>query len=147
LFIGRYLHTIDSKGRVSIPVKFREILVERYEEKLILTSDFDQCLVAYPTEEWRLIEEKTKGLPMMQPEVKDFMRFFYSRAVECVLDKQGRILIPPSLREYAGLNKEIVLIGMYNKVEVWDNKKWIDREAKIPQKLGKISETLSSLGL
>ncbi|MEK6682163.1 MAG: division/cell wall cluster transcriptional repressor MraZ [Nitrospirota bacterium] len=147
MFIGRYLHTIDSKGRVSVPVKFRETLTERYEEKLIITSDFDQCLVAYPTEEWRLIEEKTKSLPMMQAEVKDFMRFFYSRAVECVMDRQGRILIPPSLREYAALNKEVVLIGMFNKIEIWDNKKWEAKESKIPQSLGKISETLSSLGL
>lgn len=147
MFIGRYLHTIDSKGRVSVPVKFREILTERYEEKLIITSDFDKCLVAYPTEEWRLIEEKTKSLPMMQAEVKDFMRFFYSRAVECVMDRQGRILIPPSLREYAALNKEVILIGMFNKIEIWDNKKWEEKESKIPQSLGKISETLSSLGL
>jgi MraZ protein len=147
MFLGRFLHTIDTKGRLSIPMKFREVLTDRYEEKLIITTDLDPCLVAYPLEEWRLIEEKTKNLPMMQKEVKDFMRFFYSGAVVCSLDRQGRVLIPPSLREYAKLSRDVTLIGMYNKIEVWDSKKWKEQEIDVPRSFEKIGETLANLGL
>lgn len=147
MFIGRFRHNIDSKGRVSIPVKFRELLQGRFEEHLIITSDFDGCLVAYPKDEWQTIAEKAKGLPMMQKEVKDFMRFFYSGAVECMLDKQGRILVPPELREYAGLNKEVILIGMFNKIEIWDIAKWREMEQAASSNFAKISESMASLGL
>ena len=128
-------------------MKFREVLIDRYEEKLIITTDLDTCLVAYPLEEWRLIEEKTKNLPMMQQAVKDFMRFFYSGAVVCGLDRQGRVLIPPSLREYAKLDRDVTLIGMYNKIEIWDNKKWKERELEVPRSFEKIGDTLANLGL
>ncbi len=147
MLLGRFLHTIDSKGRLSIPMKFREVLTDRYEEKLIITTDLDPCLVAYPLEEWRLIEEKAKNLPMMQKEVKDFMRFFYSGAVVCGLDRQGRVLLPPSLREYAKLNRDVTLIGMYNKIEIWDTKKWKEQELEAPRSFEKIGQTLANLGL
>ncbi len=148
MFLGRFVHTLDAKGRVSIPVKFREVLNEHHEESLIVTTELgDPCLVSYPTEEWRLIEEKTKTLPMMRPEVKDWMRFFYSAAVDCPIDRQGRILIPPGLREYAKLSKEVVLIGMYNKFEIWDSKRWKEKETLLPKSFEKISDALAGLGL
>ncbi len=146
MFLGRFQHTIDSKGRISIPRKLREVLADRYEEKLIVTTDFDPCLVAYPVEEWRLIEEKAKGLPAMQKEVKDWLRFFYSGAVECEPDRQGRILLSPPLREYARLNKDIVMLGMFNKIEIWDAKRWKEKEAQMPKNFEKIGEALSGLG-
>lgn len=146
MFLGRFLHTVDSKGRVSIPMKFREILADRYEEKLIVTTDFDQCLVAYPIEEWRLIEEKAKSLPAMRKEVKEWLRFFYSGAVECGLDRQGRILLSPALREYARLTKEVVMLGMFNKIEIWDAKRWKEKEAQMPKNFEKIGEALAGLG-
>ncbi len=147
MFIGRFQHNIDAKGRVSIPVRFREVLQARFEEHLIVTSDFDGCLVAYPKEEWQTIAEKAKTLPMMQKEVKEFMRFFYSGAVECPLDKQGRILITPELREYAGINKEVILIGMYSKIEIWNIDKWREMEQAASRNSARISESLASLGL
>lgn len=147
MFIGRFRHNIDSKGRVSIPVKFREALQGRFEECLIVTIDFDGCLAAYPKEEWQAIAEKARILPMMQKEVKDFMRFFYSGAVECPLDGQGRILISPELREYARFNKEVVFIGMFNKIEIWDISRWREKEKAASKNLEKIGEALASLGL
>ncbi len=147
MFLGQYQHTIDSKGRVSIPVRFREILAERYEETLVVTTDLDQCLAAYPVEEWRLILEKAKGLPQERKEVKDWMRIFYSRAVECPLDRQGRVLVPPTLREHAKLNRQIVLLGMFNKIEVWDRKRWKEKEIQLSKNSEKISDVLAGLGL
>lgn len=148
MFLGRFIHTMDAKGRVSVPVKFRESLTERHEDRLIVTTELgDPCLVAYPQDEWRQLEEKTKSLPMMRQEVKDWMRFFYSAAVDCPLDRQGRILVPPALREYAKLTKEVVLIGMFNKVEIWDSKKWKEKEGQMPKSFEKISEALAGLGL
>jgi len=98
MFQGRFVHNIDTKGRVSIPAKFREIIAERYENKLILTNDFDRCIVAYPPDEWEMIIEKIKALPMKK-EVKIFQRYFISAAMEGELDRQGRILIPPTTQE------------------------------------------------
>ncbi|HLG22874.1 MAG TPA: division/cell wall cluster transcriptional repressor MraZ, partial [Candidatus Manganitrophaceae bacterium] len=98
MFLGRFQHAIDSKGRLSIPVKFREVLNSHSNGTVIITTDFDRCLTAYPLQEWNLIAEKVKKLPMMDKGVKNFLRFFYSWASECLLDKQGRILIPPPLR-------------------------------------------------
>ncbi|MBI5747123.1 MAG: division/cell wall cluster transcriptional repressor MraZ [Nitrospirae bacterium] len=147
MFIGSFQHNIDSKGRVSIPVRFREVLQGRFEECLIITADFDGCLAGYPKEEWQTIAEKAKSLPMMQKEVKEFMRFFYSRAVECPLDKQGRILITPELREYAGVNKEVILVGMYSKIEIWNIDKWREMEQAASRNSARISESMASLGL
>lgn len=147
MFLGQFQHTIDKKGRVSIPFKFREVLTDRYEETLIITADLDQCLVGYPVEEWRLIEEKAKQLPMMKKEVKDWLRVFYSRAVECALDRHGRILVPPPLREYARLQREIVLLGMFNKIELWDQRRWKEKELQVSKNSEKISEALAGLGL
>lgn len=147
MFIGLYHHTIDAKGRVSIPVRFRQVLSDRYEETLIVTTDFDQCLVAYPIEEWRQIEEKTRALPTMKKEVKDFLRFFYSGAVECPLDRQGRILLPTSLRQYAGINRDVVLIGMMSKVEFWGERQWKQKEEQVNENAERISSELAGLGL
>ncbi|HEY4485876.1 MAG TPA: division/cell wall cluster transcriptional repressor MraZ [Nitrospiria bacterium] len=146
MFLGRYQHTVDGKGRVSIPRKFRDVLTDRYEERLIVTTDFDPCLVAYPLEEWRQIEEKAKTLPVMQREVKEWLRFFYSAAVECEVDRQGRILLSPSHREYAHLSKEVVVLGMFNKIEIWDSKRWKERESQMPKNFEKIGATLAGLG-
>lgn len=144
MFRGSFEHTLDSKGRVSVPSKFREIIAERYDGRLVLTLDYDRCVTAYPLEEWEKIEEKIKNLPMMQKEVKDFTRFIFSSATESELDKQGRILIPPALRERAGINKHVMVIGIITKIEIWDARSW---EARNSQNGDKISEALASLGL
>ncbi len=144
MFRGSFEHTVDAKGRVSVPAKFREILIERYDGRLVIAMDFDRCLTVYPLEEWEKLEEKIKGLPMMQQEVKDFMRFFFSSAIECELDKQGRILIPPGLRERAGINKNVIMVGIISKIEIWDIEAW---QARASQNAVKIGEALASLGL
>jgi transcriptional regulator MraZ len=147
MFLGRYEHTVDSKGRVSIPMKIREILTDRYEEKMIVTADFDQCLVGYPVSEWQRIQEKTQSLPIMQKEVKDWLRFCYSYATECQLDRQGRILLTASLRDYARLGKEVVMLGLSNKIEIWDPKRLKEKESQMPKNFEKIGEALAGLGL
>jgi len=144
MFRGSFEHSVDSKGRVSVPSKFRDIIADRYDGRLVMAMDFDRCLTVYPLEEWEKLEEKIKTLPMMQKEVKDFMRFFFSSATECELDKQGRILIPPIHRERAGITKNVMLVGIINKIEIWDADAW---EARNSQNGDKISEALAALGL
>ena len=147
MFRGRYDHTIDLKGRVSIPVKFREVLKEIYDERLIITN-LDGCLVAYPYDEWLTIEEKVSSKSMVRKDVKSFKRFFISAATECSIDKQGRVLIPPTLREYAKLEKDIVFVGMTKMIEIWRKENWEEEitlaEANIE---GMDDEALAELGL
>jgi len=145
MFQGRFIHNIDAKGRVSIPASFREILSERYDNRLVLTNHFDKCIVAYPPDEWEAIIEKSKALPMMKKEVKVFQRYFISAAIEGEIDRQGRILIPPTLREYAGLTKEVCLVGIGNKIEIWDRKEW-DKAIMLEDK-DRITEVLAELGI
>jgi len=144
MFRGLFEHTVDSKGRVSVPSKFREIIAERYEGRLVLAMDYDKCLTVYPLEEWEKLEEKIKSLPSMKKEVKDFMRFLLASATECELDKQGRILIPSMHRAHAEISKNVMLVGIIDKVEIWDAKAW---EARNTQNSDKIGETLAALGL
>ncbi len=146
MFRGRFEHTIDPKGRVSIPSKFREILTKKYDERLVVTN-FDGCLVAYPYEEWAQLEEKASSLSMVKKETRAFMRFFYSSAIECTLDKQGRILIPQTLREYADLEKEVVLAGQLRKIEIWSKKRWGEEIVKAHENFDQISDVISEFGL
>jgi len=144
MFRGSFEHSVDSKGRVSVPARFRDILAERYEGKLVLTMDFDKCIMVYPLEEWERVEEKIKSLPQSQKEVKDYTRFVFSNAAECELDKQGRILIPPPLREGARISKSVIVVGILNKMEIWDKGAWDTRKSQTGDKIG---EVLSTLGL
>jgi len=146
MFRGRHEHTIDPKGRVSIPAKFREVLGKKYDDRLVITN-FDRCLVAYPYEEWIHLEEKASSLSMVKKEARSFLRFFYSSAIECTLDKQGRILIPQTLREYADLNKDVVLVGQLRKIEIWSKKRWNEEIVKAHEDFDQISDVLSELGL
>ncbi|HEY6011165.1 MAG TPA: division/cell wall cluster transcriptional repressor MraZ [Nitrospirota bacterium] len=143
VFRGSFEHTVDSKGRVSVPSKFRDIIADRYDGRLVLAMDYDKCLTVYPLEEWEKLEEKIKTLSLVKQEVKDFRRFLLSSATECELDKQGRILLPSSHREHAGIGKNVMLIGIIDKIEVWDVKTW---EARNSQNGGKIGEALAALG-
>jgi len=146
MFRGRHEHTIDSKGRVSLPAKFREVLNDRYDDRLVITN-FDGCLVAYPFDEWRLLEEKVSAMSIVKTAVKSFQRFFISGAAECNIDKQGRILIPPTLRDYAKLEKDIVFAGMIKKIEIWNKERWGHEIAKVGDNFDDFSESLSELGL
>ena len=145
MFRGRYEHTIDSKGRVSIPSKFKEILNQQYDERLVVTN-YDLCLVAYPHQEWSVIEEKMKNLPSLSKESRVFYRFFYSSGIDCEIDRQGRVLIPQSLRDYAKLEKDVVLVGSGKKIEIWNKERWEEAFRKSQDSFDQVTETLTNLG-
>ena len=134
MFMGEYQHNIDVKGRVIVPSKFREAL----GEKFIVTRGLDNCLFVYAEERWLSLVEKLKALPWTSADVRKFARFFMSGAIECEIDSQGRILIPQTLREYAKLEKQIVSIGVGDRVEIWNREKWEaynDEENYVDQEL------------
>lgn len=130
-FRGRYKHAIDDKGRLSIPAKFREILKKKRQNGLFLI-EFDSCLAAYPPWEWRRFEEKFRSPSLFHREFQNFLRLFYSGAIETSIDNQGRILIPPRLRERTGLRREVVIIGALNRIEIWSRERWEQFEAEQP---------------
>jgi len=147
-FSGKYYYTLDQKGRVIIPAPFREILASNYTSKLIFTNDvFDRCLNAYPVDEWHALMEKVKGLPQTLDAVRYFMRRVIGSAIECEIDKQGRVLIPSALRIDGGLNSEVVLLGQGNRIDVWDREE-LEKVAD-PEKIDRQAymEQLSNLGL
>ena len=152
--IGRYDHTIDSNGRLSIPAKFREYLTAYSEGTVIMTmAHVNSCVVAYPLPEWKAITERASQLDQGGASSqdflkrKDFLRLFYSRAAECPLDKSGRILIPTHLRGYAGLDKDTVLVGCVNALEIWDLTKWQEKEAAVLQDAQQLQQAMASLGI
>lgn len=120
MFIGEYEHSVDVKGRVIMPAKLRDDI----GEKFILTKGLDGCLFAYSNTEWENFEEKLKTLPLTNRNAREFVRFFLSGAIECEIDKQGRFLIPSNLRDYAKLEKEIVILGVGTRIEIWDKETW-----------------------
>lgn len=146
MFRGQFEHAVDGKGRLSIPSKFREILSTNFDERLIITN-FDGCLWAYPMAEWQKVEDKVAQLPQMRDEVKAFQRVFISAAVECSIDGSGRILLPPSLRKYAGISKDVVLVGMTNRVEIWSSEKWKQKLEESQKRLEMMGDKLADLGL
>ena len=147
-FSGKYYYSLDQKGRIIIPASFREILSSNYTSKLLLTNDvFDRCLCAYPVDEWTLLINKIKGMPQTLDSVRYFMRRVIGSAVECEIDRQGRVLIPSSLRTDGGLNSEVAIMGQGNRIEIWD-KNELENVAD-PSKIDRASfmEQLSNLGL
>jgi len=122
-FRGQSVHRLDGKGRLRIPTKFREVLQSHYSDALVITM-MEECLVAYPPEVWETIEAKVQDFSQVQPQQRAFMRYFISSAVECEFDKQGRILIPPMLRERAGLDQEVLLAGILTSFEIWNKAAW-----------------------
>lgn len=143
MFYGEYQHSVDSKGRVIIPSKFRDGL----GEKFIITKGLENCLFAYSSEEWANLEAKIKSLPFTDKDVRAFVRFFFAGASECEVDKQGRILVPQNLRDYAGLEKDVYIIGVSNRVEVWDKNKWENYFEDENMSTDKIAEKMSMLGI
>jgi len=138
MFMGEYQHNIDVKGRIIVPAKFRSGLGEQF----VLTRGLDQCLFAYPMEEWKILESKLKNLPLTKKDARSFTRFFFSGAIECEVDKQGRINIPQTLRTYSKLDKECVVIGVSNRVEVWSKEIWEDYFTQSENSFVEIAENL-----
>ena len=120
MLIGEYEHSLDVKGRIIMPSKFREDI----GDKFIVTKGLDGCLFAFSKEEWTKFEEKLSQLPISNKEARIFTRFFFAGAIDCELDKQGRFLIPANLRDFAGFIKDVVIVGMNSRVEIWSKEKW-----------------------
>ena len=143
LFIGEYRHGLDAKGRVIVPVKFRDGL----GDKFVLTKGLDGCLFAYSKEEWANFENKIRTLPLTSKDARAFVRFFFSGAVECEIDKQGRTLIPPMLREHAELDKDLVIIGVSTRVEIWSQAKWDSYSEAEDLEADVLAEKMAELGI
>ena len=143
MFIGEYEHNVDVKGRVIMPAKLREDI----GDKFIITKGLDGCLFAYSLVEWANFEEKLKALPLAQKNARNFVRFFLSGAVECEIDKQGRFLIPANLREHAGLDKEIVIIGVGTRLEIWNREVWKNYSSDDNISADEIAENMTMLGI
>ena len=146
MFRGRYEHQIDTKGRLSVPSRFRDVLMASSEGKLIITN-FDECLWAFAAPEWQELERKVAALPQFMEEVKALQRVFISAAVECPIDRQGRILVPATLRDYAGLARDVVVVGMTRRFEIWAKERWdaVFQSARV--KLEGMGAKLAELGL
>lgn len=143
MFIGEYNHSVDSKGRVSIPAKFREDLGERF----ILTKGLDNCLFIYSVDEWTILENKLKQLPLTNKDARAFVRFFFSGASECELDSQGRIRIPTNLRDHATLDKDAVIIGVGTRIEIWSNNAWEEYNNDDNLSYDEIASKMAELGI
>ena len=141
MYIGEYNHTIDTKGRLIVTVKFREQL----GDKFVVTKGLDGCLSLYDMNAWNILEEKLSSLPMTNPSARKLSRFMLAGASECELDKMGRILIPQVLRNAASLEKDVVLVGVGTKIEIWDKSKWI--EANSYDDMSEIAESLEGFGI
>ncbi|MCI8543256.1 division/cell wall cluster transcriptional repressor MraZ [Acetatifactor aquisgranensis] len=141
MFMGRYNHTIDPKGRLSIPSKYREVLGDEF----VVSKGMDGCLFVYANEEWKVFEEKLASLPLINPEARQFARFFLSGAQSVTVDKQGRILMPQDLRDFAGLEKDVVLAGMGGRIEIWSLERWNANSESVD--IGAISQGMMNLGL
>lgn len=143
MLLGEYNHNIDEKGRVIVPAKFRDDLGISF----IVTKGLDNCLFIYSKNEWNTFETKLKDLPLTNENARNFIRFFFSGATECELDKQGRINIPQNLREYASLNKDLSIIGVSTRVEIWDREKWNKYTSSDNMDLNEIAIQMSNLGI
>ena len=141
MFMGEYNHTIDAKGRLIIPSKFRESLGDEF----VVTKGMDGCLFVYDNEEWKKFEEKLLSLPMMDKQVRQFTRYFLAGAASVEVDKQGRILIPSVLREFADITKDAVLVGVGSRIEIWSRQAW-DGEGNFDD-MDDIAERMADLGL
>lgn len=144
-FRGRSTHSLDDKGRLIVPARFREVFKAKYNDDRFILTNLRQCLVAYPWDEWRIIEDTATSVADIDENVKAFLRFFISGAVEISSDRQGRVLIPPSLREYAGLEKEIILAGLGKTFEIWDKARWDEEMEKTRTNFGQISKDVAQI--
>ena len=143
MLIGEYEHSLDAKGRLIMPAKLREDL----GEKFIITKGLDGCLFGFSQNEWTNFEEKLKTLPLTNKNARDFVRFFLSGATECEIDKQGRFLIAGNLREYAEMEKEVAIIGVGTRIEIWNKEKWKQYNSEENISADEIAENMTMLGI
>jgi MraZ protein len=143
MLVGEYRHNVDTKGRISVPSKFRDDLGQSF----VVTKGLDNCLFAYSKEEWKNLENKLNTLPLTNQEARAFKRFFFSGAAECEVDKQGRVNIPQSLRDYAKLQKDVVIVGLSNRAEIWNNNQWDKYNGQSSDDITKLESQMSKLGI
>lgn len=143
MLIGEYEHSLDVKGRLILPAKIREDM----GDKFIVTKGLDGCLFGFSQNEWTNFEEKLKTLPLTNKNARDFVRFFLSGAIECEIDKQGRFLIASNLREYATMEKEVVIIGVGTRIEIWNKDKWKTYNSDENISADEIAENMTMLGI
>lgn len=142
MFMGEYSHSIDAKGRLIMPAKFREQLGEEF----VVTKSPDKCLYVYTNEEWKNFEEKLATLPITNKGTRQFVRFFLAGAASCEVDKQGRILLPAVLREYAELDKEVVLAGTSKRIEIWNKDRYLADQKEYEDNIDEIASNMESFG-
>ena len=143
MFIGEYTYSIDEKKRLAIPAKFRQLL----GKKAVITRGLDQCLFLYPAKEWGSLVKKLAQLPLSQADARGFARLMLTGAMEVSIDNLGRILLPDYLKKYAFLKKKVVIAGVFNRIEVWDERKWQEYKKKTETEVGDIAERLKELGV
>ena len=143
MLLGEYKHNLDTKGRLAVPSKFREKLLTG----AIITRGLDNCLFVFANKEWELLAQKLIALPLSQANSRAFVRLMLAGASDVFLDSQGRILIPDYLRNYAGLKKETVVAGLYNRIEIWDKESWEKYKQKTESASEEIAEKLGELGI
>lgn len=141
MFMSEYNHTLDTKGRLIIPAKFREVLGEEF----VISKGMDDCLFVYANDDWNAFEQKLTSLPLINKEARQFARFFLAGAATVEVDKQGRILLPAALREFAGLEKDVVLVGVGSRVEIWSKDKWENMNSDTD--MDEITSAMEGLGL
>ncbi len=143
MFIGEYQHTLDAKGRMFVPSKFREELGDTF----IVTLGLDNCLFVFPQEEFDRLKAKLDAISIAKKDARQFSRFFFAKACECEMDKQGRIMIPQNLREYAHLSKDVTVVGVSSRVELWNTEDWEDTHSFENFSPDELSEKMELLGL
>lgn len=141
MLIGEYEHSVDNKGRLIMPSKLRDEI----GYKFIVTKGLDGCLFVFPQKEWEIFQEKLRALPVSDKNARNFTRFFFAGAIECEIDKQGRFLVSSNLREFAGLDKDVVIIGMNSRLEIWSKEKWQQCDENISA--DEIAEHMTNLGI
>lgn len=141
MFLGRFNHTIDAKGRLALPARYREQLTDG----VVVTRGFDPCLLIYPFASWLPLAEKVSGLSITDPDVRMLRRVLFAEASDLQLDKQGRILVPAELREYAGLEREATVVGMHTFIEIWSPGRWESQRDLLDRDGGTIAERLTEL--
>lgn len=150
MFRGCFEHTIDAKGRLSVPAKFREVLLGKGDDRIVITNfvvDGTRCLDVYPMEEWLHFEDEIRKRPKFDRRMLSFQNYYLASAAECIVDKQGRILIPPQLRQYANLKRDVVMVSGLEKFRIWDQEAWKKVFAEAEDKLTQDPDFLRDLGL
>jgi len=142
MFYGEYLHSIDRKGRLILPAKFREVAKGNFIEKFFVTRGLDMCLFMFSEEEWRVQETKFKAISFTKQQARTFNRLYFSGAVEVLPDRQGRILLPQYLKDFAEIKKEVMIVGVSNRVEIWAKNKWDEFYGNSRQSFEEIAEKL-----